>query len=322
MANDLLHDLKALCRLKISLMVGLAAAFGYALYRPSFDTGLFLTLLGVILLSCACSAWNQAQEASTDCLMERTCKRPVARGSLRPSLAWFYGFCLLLPALLVLNMAGGLQLLVLGLAVVFTYNGAYTPLKKHTCFSLLVGAVAGASPVVFGWVAAGGSIGDPLLVLLYGLYLLWQIPHFWLRVDKNRADYQNAGLPVPPLLYAEGLYGRILGLWFYAFSSALLLVPAFPLIQNSSMRISIAVTGVAMLGLGAFCFSTKKLTQRVITSPNSEKDHMLNHASDAPVLYLPCNKITPQNNTILLAVDGIMCLTMTLIFLGRIWGEW
>jgi protoheme IX farnesyltransferase len=42
-----------------------------------------------------------------------------------------------------------------------TYALVYTPLKRRTTASLLVGAVAGAIPPLIGWTAGTGSIDAP-----------------------------------------------------------------------------------------------------------------------------------------------------------------
>ena len=238
-------DLFLLWRMRVTLMVGASTGFGYLLLRPRLEADMAFVVAGTVLLAGACSLWNQAQEKATDALMLRTRHRPIARGSVSARQGVLWGAVLLLPALALLWGAGGMPLLVLGCLITLLYNGIYTPLKKRTCFSLLPGAVVGALPPVAGWMAAGGSLGDPFLGLVYGVYLLWQIPHFWLRVEKNREDYVKAGLPLPSVQFSVEAYNRLRGMWLLAFACSLLLLPIFPFMHMVGTRV-----GLTLLGLG------------------------------------------------------------------------
>lgn len=310
MKNNNFTDALTLCRIKISLMVGAATAFGYVLLRPDLEAGLPTVALGAIILAGACSAWNQAQEHAGDALMERTRSRPVARGSVSPRAAFIFGLLLFIPAMFLFFLAGGFSQVLLGVAVVVIYNGLYTPLKQHTCFSLLAGAVVGASPVALGWAAAGGDITDPLPVLLYGVYLLWQIPHFWLRVERNRADYRKASLPVPSLVFPSGLYRRILSIWFYAFTAALLMVPAFPFMHSAGMRVGVTAIGTAVFIFGAALIPGWRLDRPVVSGQDDPSHNILERSKK--------NFAALSHRNTLAIVDGAMLLVMSAVLLDRI----
>ena len=63
------------------------------------------------------------------------------------------------------------------------------------------------------------------MVLLGGLLLLWQLPHFWSFALRHWADLQRAGLfPDLPLQPAGPLRGLIF-LWTFALTVATLLLP-------------------------------------------------------------------------------------------------
>ncbi len=327
MKNNRSTDIATLCRARVSLMVGAATAFGYVLLRPGFEAGLLYVTLGTVILAGACSVWNQVQERRSDALMDRTKERPVARGSVSSRAAAIFGFLLFVLAMFLFFMAGKVPLVLLGLAVVGVYNGIYTPLKKSTCFSLLIGAVVGASPIVLGWVAAGGSVTDPLLVLLYGVYLLWQIPHFWLRVERNRADYQKAALPVPSLVFPSGLYGRILSIWFYAFTAALLMIPAFPLMHSVGMRIGVTAIGMVVFIFGAVLIQgwmRGKWNEPEHTDGVPEQSDTVQNGlgqgitrRNAPVHGNKLFMVLSRRQTLAI-VDGAMLLVMSVVLLDRI----
>lgn len=291
------RDLFLLWRIRVALMVGASTAFGYLLLRPRLETELFLVIAGTVLLAGACSLWNQAQERGTDALMERTRRRPMARGSMSARQGWASGGALLLAGFGLLGAAGGLPLLLLGCLVVLLYNGVYTPLKRRTCFSLLAGALVGALPPVVGWTAAGGSLSDPFLGLVYGVYLLWQIPHFWLRVEKNRADYIRAGLPLPSVQFSAEAYNRLRGMWLLAFASSLLLLPIFPFMQTLGPRV-----GLALLGLGV-------LTAALFLGVRRDA---------APLLAAGGLQAAPGSRRALVMLDGAMLAAMGCILADRL----
>ncbi|MCA9441649.1 MAG: UbiA family prenyltransferase, partial [Candidatus Omnitrophica bacterium] len=65
----------------------------------------------------------------------------------------------------------------IGWSTVILYLFAYTPLKKKSVLSTLVGAVPGALPPLIGWTAAGGGLNVQALAL-FSILFFWQLPHF------------------------------------------------------------------------------------------------------------------------------------------------
>ncbi|HEY4885038.1 MAG TPA: UbiA family prenyltransferase [Myxococcales bacterium] len=86
---------------------------------------------------------------------------------------------------------------VLAAIAFVTYVFVYTPLKRRTTASLLVGAVPGAIPPLIGWSAATGIIDVPGL-LLFATLFLWQVPHFLAIALFRRREFARAGLVVQP----------------------------------------------------------------------------------------------------------------------------
>ncbi len=246
-----MRDVSALFRLPVSLMVGASTAFGALLAHPRLDGPWPEAALAAMLLAWGCSAWNQTQERRADALMERTARRPLASGRMPATAGVMLGAGCVLAACAMLRSLSGAPLAGLGLGIALVYNGIYTPLKKRTAFALLPGAAVGATPPLVGWLAAGGGLDDPLLTLVYGLYALWQIPHFWLRAGKRVGEYRRAGFPLPVFAGSTGTRGRLLEIWFCAFASALLMLPALPLFQSLVFRLAAMAAGLlALCGVG------------------------------------------------------------------------
>ena len=160
--------------------------------------------------------------------MTRTRTRPLASGALSPAQGLAAALLLIAAGLSLFFVANGLTLLLTGVVVVCSYNGLYTPLKPRTPFALLAGGIAGALPPVTGWIGAGGDPLAPSIVALFGVFYLWQVPHFWLLAEKHREDYARAGFRLTADRLPHGSRKRLLTLWVgaYFLGLALFLMPA------------------------------------------------------------------------------------------------
>jgi protoheme IX farnesyltransferase len=79
----------------------------------------------------------------------------------------------------------------------FIYAFIYTPLKKVSAISVLVGAFPGAFPCLIGWVAGADSFSAGGWVL-FAIQFLWQFPHFWAIAWVAHRDYDKAGFKLLP----------------------------------------------------------------------------------------------------------------------------
>lgn len=262
--KHLWYDYALLVRGNVSFMVMAATAFGYLLVNPAPAATFAWAVAGTALLSWGCSAWNQVQEKGLDALLPRTKNRPLPAGRLGVARALWVGAVCVLLALWCLFLAGGMVPLLAGCLIVLVYNGVYTPLKRRSAFALLVGALVGALPPVVGWVCAGGHVLAPELFLLYGVYVLWQVPHFWLRVQHDAPAYAAAGLPVPAVQFSGVQYTRLLRVWFHAYAAAVLLLPVFPFIHSNTARVGLACMGIALFMCGSLFFYAKNPARKLL----------------------------------------------------------
>ena len=183
---------------RITTLVVLTTAPGLYLApeRPSLRT-VVLTLLGTSLIVGAANVLNMYLERDTDALMPRTRQRPLPAGRVDPASALRFGILLAATSIPLLTfLVGPLPGLLAAIAFV-TYVFAYTPLKRRTAASLLIGAVPGALPPLIGWTAAAGSIDIPGL-LLFAILFLWQVPHFLSIALFRKREFARAGLLVQP----------------------------------------------------------------------------------------------------------------------------
>jgi protoheme IX farnesyltransferase len=182
------------------------------------------TLLATAFVAAGASVLNQYLERDLDGLMRRTKNRPLPRGRILPIHALAFGVGLSAAGVLYLTLFANLLAGTVAAITVASYVFVYTPLKRVTPLSTLIGAVPGALPPLGGWAAATGSLGIEPWVL-FGIVFVWQLPHFLAIGWMYKDDYSRAGFPMIPVLDKEGY---ITGRHMLAWSVALLPVSLMP----------------------------------------------------------------------------------------------
>ena len=160
-------------------------------------------VLGTALVAGGAAVLNQVFERDTDGLMRRTRSRPLPDGRVAPADAAIYGVVLAAAGLALLAAKTNLAAAGLALATLVVYLAMYTPMKRRTPLSTLVGAVPGALPPLIGWTAARGTL-DWGGAALFAIVFLWQIPHFMAISWLYRDDYATARFPMLAVIDAQG----------------------------------------------------------------------------------------------------------------------
>jgi protoheme IX farnesyltransferase len=197
-------DFLELSKPRITSLVVVTAAVGYALGAPVFQAGTFLAVLaGTALVAGGASVLNQYAERDLDARMLRTRHRPLPAGRLQPGEALTFGLLLSLSGLAVLAAGTNALTAGLGLAALASYVLIYTPLKRVTSLCTVVGAIPGAIPPLMGWAAARSGL-DRTAWALFSILFLWQLPHFLARAWMYREDYARGGFPMLAVSDADG----------------------------------------------------------------------------------------------------------------------
>lgn len=215
----LARDLAELAKLRITGMVGVTAWLGYLIGQreslhsfgpvgvapvsPASSLSMWSAIIGASLSCMGAAALNQVYERDTDALMHRTRNRPMPSGRVSPVPGALFGTMLAVVGIAIL--AGGANLLSAGLSAftVLSYVFIYTPLKRITHVSTIVGALPGALPPVIGYTAAAGQFGHGAYAI-GAIMFLWQLPHFLAIAWMHREDYARAGFPMLPVLDPSG----------------------------------------------------------------------------------------------------------------------
>jgi heme o synthase len=268
-------DFLELTKPRITLMVVITAMVGFVMASPGRPAmaGLLAALLGVALVAAGASSLNMVLEREIDARMQRTSRRPLPAGRLRPREAAAFGLTMTACGLLELVWLCPPAAAVAAAVTWASYLFLYTPLKPRTSLSTVVGAFPGALPPVIGWVAARGTLDSGAFVL-FAILFLWQIPHFLAIAWIYRDDYARGGLPMLPVLDPDG---RITGRQAVANSVALLLVSLLPV--PAHMAGTPYLVGAIVLGLAFTLMATIAAVRR---TPGAARALFL-----TSVLYLP-----------------------------------
>jgi len=195
---------------RIGLFVVLAAFTG-GLLASGPEAELARVALAALLVGAvgsSASVFNQILERDVDRLMRRTASRPLVTGRIQTRDAVL--FAALLGLVGTVGLAAWFNALsaLLGLSTLVAYALVYTPLKRHTSFNTVVGALPGAMPPLLGYVALAGDAG-PWAWMLFAILFAWQFPHFLAIAWLYREDYARAGMKMLPALPgARGIAGR------------------------------------------------------------------------------------------------------------------
>jgi protoheme IX farnesyltransferase len=211
----------------------LTTSFGYILASGSFTWGIVFPTFGILLLACASAVLNHYQEKDTDAMMERTKSRPIPAKLISEKSVLILFSILFLSGFFILLFDSGILAASLGLLAILWYNGIYTPLKKKTALAIIPGSVIGAIPPVVGWVAGGGNVFDPQIILIAFFFFIWQIPHFWLLLLVFGKDYEEAGFPTLTQIFSKEQLARITFIWTFATAVTSFLLPLFNVIKIS-----------------------------------------------------------------------------------------
>ena len=242
--NNLFKIFVEITKLKITIFVTVTTMFGFIAATNSINAEIILPSIGILLLACGSAALNHCQERKTDLLMDRTKNRPIPSGRISATSTLKISVILILLGSILLFVGSGTLVLSLGLLNLFWYNAVYTPLKKVSPFAIIPGSLVGAIPPVVGWIAGGGNILDPQIILIASFFFIWQIPHFWLLLMVLDKDYQQGGFPTLTEVFDQQQLGRITFIWILATAITGLLLPLFQISHNQFINYSLFLAAI------------------------------------------------------------------------------
>lgn len=204
--SSLLADLLELTKPRIVMMILITAVVAaFIAAGTAVSLGMLVHLLiGTALVAGSAGAMNQVWEFRVDALMERTRRRPIPAGRLGLPLSAGFGMAIGVLGTAYLVVAFGPIPALVAVATWVLYVPIYTPLKVRSEWNTTVGALSGALPIMIGYTAAGGSLGDVSGWLLVGVLFAWQYPHFMAIAWLCRRQYDEAGFQMTTTLEPTG----------------------------------------------------------------------------------------------------------------------
>ena len=238
-------------KVRITFAVTLTMLAGYALAKNAIDTGVILPMLGIFILACGAAALNHYQDKDRDALMERTRKRPIPSGKISGNTVLFISFVEIILGTYLIYLGSGFLAAQLGLLALIWYNAIYTPLKRKTAVAVIPGSIIGSIPPMVGWVAGGGSLTDPRLIILAFFFFVWQVPHFWLLMLNYGKEYENAGYPSITAKISKQQIKNATFIWTAATAIAALMLPVYGLVTTLFFKMIIIIAAVWLVAVFA-----------------------------------------------------------------------
>ena len=168
-----------------------------------FETNLLMALTGIFgigLIAASSAAINQILDLEIDGKMKRTDRRPLVAGKIPVINAITFAAILFIIGSFLLLTFNNFFAWALTVATWIFYAFLYTRVLKFAGpQNIVIGGLAGAMPPVLGWVALTGSI-SPLPLLLVAIIFVWTPPHFWALAIDRIDDYENANVPMMPVV--------------------------------------------------------------------------------------------------------------------------
>ena len=239
-----IRDYMLLIKFSLSFMVVFSAVVSYLLAPKvvEYDWGMIILLfVAGLLVTGSANAVNQVVERDTDAMMKRTAKRPVASGRMSPSEGWTFAILAGVGGVLILGLFFNWLSAAIAAFSWFVYAFMYTPLKKVSAVSVLVGAVPGALPCLIGWAAGQDALTAGGWVL-FAIQFFWQFPHFWAIAWIAHSDYSQAGFKLMPSVEGPTKYSAIQSI---IYSVLLIPVGMLPYLAEMSGRVSFFIILVA-----------------------------------------------------------------------------
>ncbi|MBU1565628.1 MAG: UbiA family prenyltransferase [Proteobacteria bacterium] len=239
-----------LAKVPLCLLIGCAAFFGAILADPVVSTRVLFVVGGVFFVATGAASLNSLQERVLDGKMGRTKDRPLPSGQITTRQAGWQALILILGGLLLLVIKTGDALpAVMTAFAVILYNGIYTPLKKSSVLAIIPGAICGALPAYIGWLAGGGEGLGFTALLLFALFILWQIPHFWLILLNYQDEYVDGRLPNLLHQFRENTLKRLFITWIGALAFIMLMFATLSYPIANAARYGVVINALCLPGI-------------------------------------------------------------------------
>jgi len=252
-ARAVLRDYLALTKPRIIALLLLTTVATMFVADPSGPTlaTVLWTVIGGYLAAGGAGAINHYLERERDARMDRTRRRPLVSGRIRPLHGLLFGVALGVAATAELALAVSLLAAGLALAGLLGYVLVYTVwLKPLTPQNIVIGGSAGAVPPLVGWAAATGGLSVDALYP-FAIVFLWTPPHFWALSLLIKDDYARTGIPMLPVVRGEAATRRQI-VAYATVLTAFTLAPALTGLLGTVYLVAALSLGTAFTAIAAW----------------------------------------------------------------------
>ncbi|MCC3862464.1 heme o synthase [Pseudemcibacter aquimaris] len=163
----------------------------------------FTAILCIAVAAGASGCLNMWYEADVDAKMKRTASRPIPAGKIDATSALHFGVALAVGSVLIMGLMVNVMSAVLLTVTILFYVVVYTMwLKRRTAQNIVIGGASGAFPPMVAWAAVTGDVSIESITL-FAIIFMWTPPHFWALSLFACKDYENAGIPMLPVVSGE-----------------------------------------------------------------------------------------------------------------------
>ncbi|WP_187306084.1 heme o synthase [Buchnera aphidicola] len=203
-------------------LIAVLGGFYFSKFEKCNFSLLFFTLLGTFFIISSGCIFNNIIDIDIDKKMYRTKKRLLIISNHLIFYSKFFG-CLffVLSIFIFLNKVNLLSCL-LSIIGFFFYVIIYSYyLKRTSIYDIFFGSISGAIPPLIGYCAISNYI-DLKCILLFLLFIFWQIAHSYSILIINNTDYQIANIPT--IVIKKGKLITIKNIIFYIFLFIIIII--------------------------------------------------------------------------------------------------
>lgn len=195
------------------------------------------------LASAGSSALNHYYDRDIDPRMKRTSGRPIPSGRISANSTLAYGLVVSCISVIYGYFAiNAVSAFFIALGI-FSYVIIYTAwLKRLNTSNIVIGGIAGSAASWAGWSAATGTL-DLLGFLIGFLVFVWTPSHFWCLAMKIRDDYEEAKVPMLPVVIGMERTSK------YILANTLILIPYSLMLYAFGMGVVYTIIAAVSGGL-------------------------------------------------------------------------
>lgn len=209
---------------------------------------LIATVAGICLVMASGCVFNNYIDRHIDARMERTRHRALVTHRVSARSALIFASALGVVGFFTLIFFTNILATLTAVTGFIFYVCAYSLWgKRRTVYGTFIGAIAGATPPVVGYVAASGRI-NVVALILFLIMLAWQMPHFFAIAIRREEDYAAAKIPVMPVARGVARTKISMAIYIIEFIVAASLLPLFGYAGSLYLTIAL-ILGVIWLTL-------------------------------------------------------------------------